>query len=469
MKQELKNRLSFFKEIIKPLSLQQQEEILKTILEHKDNEINAFTDMLNDPKNRLLLFVDKDVDCFIDQCSQIHISHEINDLFDVDNVAINEALDRYVDWLDKRGYDLVNWFEGHYTFAYLLCKKTETSTLIETAKKANEELLALLPSRCMPEWFERLYLPLDLEDFDMKEALKEKLKIAKSMNRNLFLYCAMRECKPCNIIEQNINHPLMQEACKDTYLFKIDILRGSNKLRSLYLNITSAPIFVHITDEAMPSDHQIDGDAWGEVDSVETISQALLPFFKDTNHPTRQPSQEEIEECISFLPLTGEYKTMKKLIEDIDIKAWQCENRFLHAIARSYKYHDRYASLVNSMIKKLLDEGEDIDSYNEYGTTPLILSIVHHNWQIALMLLNHAADPLKPSKNEGESPLMKLLFGLYYHRETDEEECMEQAKELLIMIENAKDSDAFIDSLEFEPEDMKTLIKKLYRASLLER
>ena len=464
MNQKLTYQLALFQEILKPLSSQQQEEILKTILEHKDNEIDLFTDMIDDSKNRLLLFVDKDVDCFLDQCSQIHASHGINDAFDVDNVAIDEALDKYVDWLDKRDYDLINWFEGHYTFAYLLCKKSETPTLIETAKKADEELLALLPSAYMPEWFDRLYLPLDLEDFDFREAIKEKLNIAKSMNKNLFLYCAMRECKPCNIIEHNINHPLMKEACKDTYLLKIDILRGSNKLRSLYLNITSAPVFVHITDDAMPSDHQIDGDAWGEVDSVETISQALLPFLNDTNHPTRQASQEEIEECISFLPLTGEYSIMKKLIDEVDIKGWQGENRLLHAIARSYDYHDRYASLVNSMIERLLKEGEDIDRYNEYGATPLILSIAHHNWQIALMFLKHGADPLKPSKEEGQSPLMRLLFRIFWHREADEQACLEQANELLKRIDDAKDSDGFIDSLDGYTDDMKKLLKRLYNA-----
>ena len=464
---KIKNKISFFKEILKPLPLQQQEKILETILEHKDNEMDAFVDMVSDPKNRLLLFVNEEVDCFLDQCSQIHTSHGINDTFDVDGVAIDEALDRYVDWLDERGYNLINWFEGHYTFAYLLCKKTETSTLIESAKKANEELLELLPSRCMPEWFERLYLPLNLEDFDMREVLKEKLKIAKSMNRNLFLYCSMRECKPCNIIEHNINHPLMQEACKNTYLLKIDILRATKKLRSLYLTILSAPIFLHITNDAMPSDHQIDGDAWGEVDSVETISQALLPFFKDTNHPTRQPSQEEIEDCISFLALIGEYKTMKELIEEVESKGWKVENRFLHAVARSYQYHDKDASLVKSIIEKLLDRGEDIDGYDGYGSTPLLESIYNRNWQIALMLLAHGANPLKPTEEEEalrDYPLKRVLFELSYHREADEEECLAQAKELLKMIENAKDSDVFIDALEYESEDMKNLIKRLYKS-----
>jgi len=467
MNQKLKNEIPFFKEILKPLPKQQDEEIFKRILDCKDSEIDAFIDILGDPKNRLLLFVDEDVECFIDQCSQIHSVHGINDLFDVDDVAIDEALDRYVDWLDERGYNLLNWFEGHYTLAYLLCKKTETSTLVEIAKRADEELLALLPSRCIPEWFERLYLPLNLEDFDIRELLKEKLKIAKSMNKNLFLYCAMRECKPCNIIEHNLNHPLMQEACKDTYMLKIDTLRATKKLRSLYLSIFSAPIFVHITNDAMPSDHQIDGDAWGEVDSVETISQALLPFFKNTNHPTRQPSQEEIEDCISFLALIGEYKTMKELIEEVESKGWKVENRFLHAVARSYQYHDKDASLVKSIIEKLLDRGEDIDGYDGYGSTPLLESIYNRNWQIALMLLAHGANPLKPTEEEEalrDYPLKRVLFDFYYQIEADEEECMAQAKELLKMIENAKDSDAFIDSLEIESEDMKNLIKRLYNS-----
>ena len=409
MNQQLKNKLSFLKEILKPLPPQQQEEILSNLSEESEESLfYGFADLFRrDSKYQLPFFYDP-----IERYQEVNRTHGITDVFEPnENLTFHEKIDAYVNWLDERGYTLINWFDEKYSFAYLLCKNSECSKLLEAAKRANQELVPLLPSRLMPAWFEKLDLPDEnKEDIDFRAVVKEKLNLAKSMNRNLFLYCAMRECRPCSIFENNINHPLMKEACRDTFLLRVEVPDASSKLSSLYLWIRSAPIFVHITDNAMPSRHQLDGESWGEVDSVEIISQALLPFFKETNHPPLQATQDEIEESLHFLQSENEYRAMKMIIDEIDIKGWEGERRLLHTITKPW--HDcqeKHLPIMRAIIEKLLDEGEDIDAQTEDGHTPLSFAVSHQHWRIAKLLLEYGANPLKCDREGSDSPLMQFL------------------------------------------------------------
>ena len=70
----------------------------------------------------------------------------------------------------------------------------------------------------------------------------------------------------------------------------------------------------------------------------------------------------------------------------------------------------RYDNLNKKDVKFLVDVGADINTYNKYGRTPLMIAITHRNKKGVKTLIELGADVKKPNKRNTDFPLMQAAY-----------------------------------------------------------
>ncbi len=271
--------IAFFKELIKPLSPNDQEKLLQNLHYYDEGIEYAIKAVLCKHSNRIMIVTG-------DECGY-EIALQMVSVAKLLGIGEFEAKDGirkedFIDWVTCRGFRVFYWFVGLYDSRILVVKKGQEEQLLKRAKEADFLLLPLIASWDYPTNFITYHKQ---EQDDLKELLHHFATKAKELEKPLFLYISMDDCRPCAILQNSINEPVMVDAFSDVLILHLDIFEWIVEFRKLFLEISSAPLFIYVTHKGKVTEHIVDGDIWGDEDKPELMAKALKPYFADTNHP----------------------------------------------------------------------------------------------------------------------------------------------------------------------------------------
>jgi len=316
------------------------------------------------------------------------------------NAGRSSAVKAYNDWLNKQGFQAIYWIEELYDFMIFIAPKTEIPNILDFATKNEHIFQPVLASNDIPSYFHEVK-----EKENLKNLLEKTANKARKLNKHLFLYASMEECRPCCILDNSLLHPNLAEAFQDAYILKIDILEWMSETRLNFLDIMSVPLFTYITPEGKVTDHTLLGDAWGDQDTPTNMARVLKPYFKETRHSAKKFSQKEANEAISFaMELTEEIEHIKWMIEESNYDISHKEASLL--------YKSKFLEKNLDFAEYLLANGAYIES-NHYNETPLIHAIVDQRFTYAKLLLSHGAD-INVRLPNGQTILFLLIDEFWY-------------------------------------------------------
>lgn len=315
----------------------------------------------------------------------------------------------YNEFLVELGYRFVYWVEvGLYDFVGFIVKEDGLGEVMAFAKANNLIFQPILESSVLPDWFN-----VETGKVDLKSLLEKEAIAAKALGRDFFLYLGMEGCRPCQILENSITQPDMAAAFENTYILRIDILRNLSELRKNFLQVTSAPVFAYVTPEGKITNLLIDGDAWGEEDTIENISTALKPFFQKANQAVplaNALSQDEVADRISLSLGSSSVDHIKWMIEESAYDLSETDHTFLH---QAENLDDPI-----EFIDYVMSKGGNVDAKSPSGNTALHNSILAQKQHITEKLLDYGAD-INAQTNDGKT-IIFLVIDKFWHDGNDQ-------------------------------------------------
>lgn len=115
-------------------------------------------------------------------------------------------------------------------------------------------------------------------DGELETVLAREAKSARAMGLQPFVEIGASWCVPCQKLEQNMQHPKVEEAFRGTYIIHLDSDDWGNKLAAAGVAPRAIPVFFEIGEDGKSTGRRIQGGDWGT--SIETMALKLHAFFR---------------------------------------------------------------------------------------------------------------------------------------------------------------------------------------------
>lgn len=394
MNNEILEEIQLFKFFSAPLAFNETEQIeleakFLSAIEEDVTPKMAIAKTLSCSEHKIIFQLNCFSGCSYEERQLLDINQEFNQLSATyglkedfvwkGNGGRTEAVKAYNDWLEEQDFQAVYWIEEMYAFMIFIKPKKDIENILNFATRHNLVFQPVLASKQIPSYLHEIK-----ERENLKNLLEKSAKEANKLNKHLFLYANMEECRPCCILDNSLTHPKLEEAFEDVYILKIDILDWMAETRLHFLEIMSAPFFIYITPEGNITEHTLGGDAWGDEDTPENMAKALKPYFKNTQHKAKKISQQEANDAISFaMHLTKDAEHLKWMIEESNYK--------INDKSATLLYNAHFLEKDLKFAEYLLENGAYLES-SRNDMTPLLHAIIEEKFLYAKLLLQYEVD-----------------------------------------------------------------------------
>jgi hypothetical protein len=116
---------------------------------------------------------------------------------------------------------------------------------------------------------------------DFGVQLREHTQAAELGGLRPFLEFTASWCPPSAAFDESLEHPLMVEALRGTYLIRVDIdeFSGFDGYQEYGFKVFGVPLFFELDAESRPTGRQITSNAWGP-DIPENMGRVMGAFFR---------------------------------------------------------------------------------------------------------------------------------------------------------------------------------------------
>ena len=127
----------------------------------------------------------------------------------------------------------------------------------------------------------RLFAQIELAPTqgDLMPLLRDHASIARARGLVPYVEFYADWCRPCKALAAQMDDPLIVEACKGTYLIKLNFDDWKEKLADTGFTPREIPMFYALDAAGRPTGRKLSGDAWGRA-TPSSMAKALGPFFR---------------------------------------------------------------------------------------------------------------------------------------------------------------------------------------------
>ncbi|PCM43739.1 ankyrin repeat domain-containing protein [Marinobacter sp. ANT_B65] len=419
---------AFFKNITSKLSEIRRHALKQAIDTYNYEEHESFIDALFaaltslDPEEHwLLMQLDwKGLEELTWQANAMARTHGLAPEFALDGEeGVEEGLQAFNDWLSLKGFVFLQYSDGSDSFHGFISRKNQSKRIVESAASAGITL-TVMPGRPKPGgdfFFTRVKPPAGNRDVITRDAMIRKVvDRARKKGYRPIMYIADAYCKSCPAFEQFLAHPMLNDALKNTGIFRLDYISWIHYLKQKGIFTEIAPTFVAFTKEGEISENMSHQGLLWEEDTARQMAIFFKEFLADErNDVPLRLSRDERCKTLVYAVMNQDLSAVRRLIEEdrCDCNIQSQGYTLLHYAA------DLEPSENNlKILTLLLDHCSLLDEQNNtYGYTALHRAISKHNQQAAIQLINRGANVQLPDTS-GKTPLHKSVRSA--NRFTDE-------------------------------------------------
>ncbi|RPI34800.1 MAG: hypothetical protein EHM70_01710 [Chloroflexota bacterium] len=114
---------------------------------------------------------------------------------------------------------------------------------------------------------------------DLASLLETEAEKAAGLGLEAFVEFSATWCPACQAIEENLDHPLMEDAFQGAYIIHLDVDEwNEDQVTGAGFVFEYIPIYFRLDEAGRPTEDFIDGNAWGE-NIPENMAPPLKEFF----------------------------------------------------------------------------------------------------------------------------------------------------------------------------------------------
>lgn len=116
---------------------------------------------------------------------------------------------------------------------------------------------------------------------ELGQQIRQHASAAELRGLRPFIEFTASWCPPSAAFDESLEHPLMVEALRGSYLIRVDIdeFSGFSGYESLGFVVRGVPVFFELDAEGRPTGRQITSNAWGP-DIPENMGRVMGAFFR---------------------------------------------------------------------------------------------------------------------------------------------------------------------------------------------
>jgi len=253
---------------------------------------------------------------------------------------------------------------------------------------------------------------------DLQTVLKRSAKTATKKGMTPFLCITAQGIKATSLIKKHVDHPSLKKVLDHCYFVTIDYFYWMGQIHKHHIDIHSypfakapedkidinlCPVFIRLTKEGEITDYLFAAGGWKE-DNPEFIAHHLSSYFSDRSEKERLTvTKEMIEKKLRWDVITADLDAIKEAVYTYGCHLDK-EKNYLHlacSISKQFATQEEIKEIVEFFIHEQLD----INQIDKDGFTPLMEAIKKQYYDIAIMLINHGADPNIGADNYQKTPL----------------------------------------------------------------
>ncbi len=119
---------------------------------------------------------------------------------------------------------------------------------------------------------------IGLSSAELKEALLQQYRLARTKGQTLLLMVTSTDCNPCRGVDKSLADPLMQAALRNVRLVRVELKVFREELAALRLQTNVLPVFALPGPDLTPRD-AIHGGEWDD-DVPQNIAPVLRSFLR---------------------------------------------------------------------------------------------------------------------------------------------------------------------------------------------
>lgn len=449
--------LAFFTNITRILPQTRRDELKQTIETYDYEEHESFIDALFaaltslDPDEHwLLMQLDwKGLEELTWQANAMARTHGLEPEFFLDGEeSVEEGLQAFNDWLSLKGFVFLQYPDRSDSFHGFIARKNQSKRIVESTANAGITL-TVMPARPKLSgdfFFTRVKRPAENRDMTTRDAMIRKVTDrARKKGYRPIMYIADAYSKSCPAFEQFLAHPLLNDALKNTGIFRLDYISWIHYLKQKGIFTEAAPTFVAFTKEGEISENMSHQGLLWEEDTARQIAIFFKEFLADErNDVPLRLSRDERCKTLLYAVINQDLSEVRRLIEEdrCDCNIQSQGYTLLH-----YAVDLEPTESNLKLLALLLDHCSLLDEQNNtYGYTALHRAIRSYNQPAAIQLINRGVN-VRLADTSGRTPLHESVR--YASRFTNEFFELLVAKGANVNAQDAKGSTALHEASSF--------------------